>query len=47
MNAVITIRPASTNNADTSPMRRMFSLRPGLGEVQVLVEAVADVVAIQ
>ena len=46
MNAVSTMRPASTNSAETSPMRRMFSCAR-LREVEVAVESVPDVVAVQ
>jgi hypothetical protein len=35
------------NNLDTSPIRRMFSLSAFFGEVDVVVEAMADVVSIK
>ena len=47
MNETSTISPASVISRATSPMRRMFSTRSASREAEVLVEAVAHVVAVE
>ena len=47
MNAANAITPASVNSFATSPMRRMFSVRSSRLEAEVLVQPVADVVAVE
>ena len=42
-----TMSPASVMSRATSPTRRMFSTRSAVGEAEILVEAVADVVAVE